>query len=305
MTNIDGKKRLKMNLHCHTSRSDGRVSENEALKIYSDAGYDAIAITDHWMYHPSSTYHGMQIVSGCEYSIYGDDPDDGSEVFFHIVGIGMDRDPDIPISLEDDPNICVYDRASIVCRMIQAVGGFALLAHPAWSLNTTEQVRKVGVFDGMEIYNSVSGFGSSSRPYSGLIADMLANQRIFYPVLAVDDTHFYAGDQCCAMIMIEEDAIKTMGLGDALRNRRFFSTQGPEIHLDYCGRGKVHLHCSPCKRITFLSNIRYRADSVIYGEHLTEADYTLKPEDGEFYVRAEVLDHNGQYAWSNLVIPPE
>ncbi|MDD4133553.1 MAG: hypothetical protein PHN46_00475 [Eubacteriales bacterium] len=40
---------LKINLHMHTSQSDGRLSPLEALKSYEDAGYDAVCLTDHRM----------------------------------------------------------------------------------------------------------------------------------------------------------------------------------------------------------------------------------------------------------------
>lgn len=40
---------LKINLHMHTSQSDGRLSPLEALKSYEDAGYDAVWLTDHRM----------------------------------------------------------------------------------------------------------------------------------------------------------------------------------------------------------------------------------------------------------------
>ena len=37
----------KGNLHMHTTRSDGKVTPEEAKKIYYQAGYDFIALTDH------------------------------------------------------------------------------------------------------------------------------------------------------------------------------------------------------------------------------------------------------------------
>ena len=42
-----GNNRMKINLHTHTTQSDGRRTPEEAAKIYKDAGYDAIALTDH------------------------------------------------------------------------------------------------------------------------------------------------------------------------------------------------------------------------------------------------------------------
>ena len=35
------------NLHAHTTRSDGRLSPEECLRLYRSLGYDIVALTDH------------------------------------------------------------------------------------------------------------------------------------------------------------------------------------------------------------------------------------------------------------------
>ena len=49
-----------------------------------------------------------------------------------------------------------------------ARAGVAVLAHPAWSPNTPEQFYQLGAYEATEIYNSVSAWGMSDRPYSGV-----------------------------------------------------------------------------------------------------------------------------------------
>ena len=61
---------LRGNLHMHTTRSDGRVSVEEAIARYERAGYDFIAVTDHWVRsEKGTTAGGMLLLSGCEYNI--------------------------------------------------------------------------------------------------------------------------------------------------------------------------------------------------------------------------------------------
>ena len=38
---------LKGALHCHTTKSDGKLTPDEVLKVYRDLGFDFIALTDH------------------------------------------------------------------------------------------------------------------------------------------------------------------------------------------------------------------------------------------------------------------
>ena len=81
---------LRGNLHMHTTRSDGRVSVEEAIARYERAGYDFIAVTDHWVRsEKGTTAGGMLLLSGCEYNI-GDTVQQG---VYHIVGVGMETAP--------------------------------------------------------------------------------------------------------------------------------------------------------------------------------------------------------------------
>ena len=44
-------KMLKGGLHCHTTRSDGRGTPEEVIRLHKDNGYDFLAITDHRKYN--------------------------------------------------------------------------------------------------------------------------------------------------------------------------------------------------------------------------------------------------------------
>ena len=61
-TDILGKKRMKLGLHIHTTESDGHKTPDEAAKIYKDAGYDAIALTDHWKVCEPTERSGLRII---------------------------------------------------------------------------------------------------------------------------------------------------------------------------------------------------------------------------------------------------
>lgn len=302
-TDITGKKRLKLGLHTHTTCSDGRKSPEEVLKLYADAGYDALALTDHWVYRPAGEAYGMQILSGCEYNMQGRETPDGIIETFHILGIGMEREPQIPqeytrVNTSDVP---IHQRVREAVAEIRAAGGLAVLAHPAWSLNTVAQIVAAGDYDATEIYNSVSECGMSDRPYSGLVVDMLGAQGIFMPLLATDDAHYYTGEQCRGITMVEADAVEELGVVGALHAGRFYATQGPEVHLQRVDADTVKLRCTPAVKIAFLSDIPWSAGRMVRGEGVTEAEYTIKHNLCERFVRVEVTDANGLTAWSNIL----
>ncbi len=298
-TDLSGKARLKINLHTHTTVSDGHRTPAEAAAVYRAAGYDAIALTDHWIFTPAGELGGLPIISGIEYNVQGPDRPGGITEVYHILGIGCDREPVVPRAWQYDDTPGVRDRARVILTAIREVGGLSVLAHPAWSLNTPEQLLAVDGFEATEIYNSVSDWGMSDRPYSGIILDQTAAAGQTVPLLATDDTHYYDGDHCRGFIAVEADAVAALGLCGAIRAERFYASMGPEVHLTRVSDTEVRLRCSPAVKIAFLSNAVWTAGRMVRGEGLTEATYTCKPH--ETYIRAEVTDSAGRVGYSNII----
>lgn len=285
---IFGNTLYKVGLHTHTNLSDGSVSPAQAAEIYRKAGFDAIAITDHWIYGAECELSGLKIISGCEYNL---GKSDTATDVMHIVGVGMKKDP--LLNRETSSRQEVIDS-------IKATGGIAILAHPAWSLNKPEDAKELSGIDTVEIYNSVSDVCQSSRPYSGYFVDLLANDGIAYPLVATDDTHYYNGeDETKSYIMVKSESNSTEDILSAIRRGDFYATQGPELHIRREG-DKIIADCSECTMIDFLSNSAWAPDKITRGSGLTHAEYTIK--EWEKWVRVEVRDEHGNYAWSNIIM---
>lgn len=284
---IFGNNRYKVGLHTHTSLSDGKCAPEEAARIYKAAGFDALAFTDHWVYGAETKIDGLTILSGCEYNLGESDTSDG---VIHIVGVGMKKDPEI-----------VREAATrqIVVDAIKAAGGVAIWAHPAWSLNSLRDTETVCGFDAVEIYNTVSNAGQSSRPYSGYFVDVLANNGIIYPLIATDDTHYYNGeDETKSYIMVKAESNSQADIISAILRKDFYATQGPQLHVKREG-DSISVDCSSCVMINFLSNIAWAPDRITKGKNLTHGEYRIK--SCEKWIRVEIVDEDGNYAWSNII----
>ncbi len=281
-----GKKRQKICLHMHTTLSDGLMSPSAATRLYKGAGYDAVALTDHWIYNCSGEMSGLKMISGAEYNIGGNDTLGG---VYHILGLFTELDPKVEKS----------DDAQTIIDKIHAAGGLAVLAHPAWSLNTPEMIMKLRDIDATEIYNAVSEVGESFRGDSSLIVDMLSVRGYTYPLLATDDAHFYYGrDNCKGYIMVESDSTDDAELKRAISEKRFYATQGPELHFWRDG-DTFFVKCSPVDHIYFASASAFCHRS-LHAEGLTSAEYRCKPDDK--FVRAFVISSDGKMAWSNVIL---
>jgi len=281
----NGNKWFKVGLHIHTSESDGRRSPDEAATLYRENGFDAIAITDHWKYGEEKTLGGLHILSGVEYNVGASDT---SDFVMHIVGVGMKYNPDTK----------GVKTAQDIVDKINAADGIAILAHPAWSLNRPTDIEKMHGFAALEIYNSVSDVAESFRPYSGIIADLLANDGYFLPLVATDDTHYYMGeDECKSYIMVNADSDSTDDILKAIKEENFYATQGPELHVKREGN-KIIVDSSECAKVVFASNAAWAPGRVLKG-NITHAEYEIKPF--EKWVRVEAFNETGKCAWSNII----
>ena len=285
-----GKKRYKVNLHMHTTRSDGKKTPDEALQIYRNQGYDAVALTDHWVYNEGNEDSELTVLSGAEYDnctigeVMLRDSLDG---IYHIVSIGTQTPPALEQGMHPQQLIDGIHKA----------GGIAILAHPAWSLNTPEQILALHDIDATEIYNSASAVYNSRRPDSSVIVDMIATRGCILPLLAADDTHRYVLDNCLSWIMVEAEDNSAASIIKAIKEQKFYATQGPEVHLSREGNEFV-VRCSPAVDVAFFSNFVWSRRGFT-GEALTEVRFT--PLEGETYVRAQVIDAEGRSAWTNII----
>lgn len=286
-----GNKRQRVNLHMHTTRSDGAHSPATALRIYRNEGYDAVALTDHWRFGEGGNDGGMTVLSGAEYNLDGQT---GGRGVFHILCIGAAREPEITGDLSSADPQQVIDA-------IHAAGGLAVLAHPAWSLNTPEQILRLHGFDATEIYNSVSGVHESRRPDSSLIIDQLGARGLLLPLIADDDTHYYDGDRCHAWIMVKAEDATPESLLPAIRRGDFYATEGPEVHIRVEGDEAV-ITCSPCREIAVFSDAVWVDKRMIEGENLQTVRVPVVKY--EHFVRARVTDADGRQAWTNCVPLP-
>lgn len=288
MTGEKGGVWLKGNLHMHTARSDGKMGYDEAIALYEREGYDFIAVTDHWVVsEKGETRGGMLLLSGCEYNV-GATVRDG---IYHIVAIGMQSDPGLE---RHDPSLDAQ-------RIIDAVhdrGGFAILAHPAWSLNSADETAKLSGLDGTEIFNTTSGFPLNVRPYAGIFVDQMASKGIYLPCIAADDAHQYTYDVFGGYLMLYAREKTHDAIMEALRAGDFYATEGPRLSVRREG-DFVTIACSPAERIIVYSDDVWNPERVFTGNDITEAVYRIGRQDS--YIRIEVMDAQGKRAYSSPV----
>ena len=287
-----GKTRIRLSLHATPDRGG---SADEIAAEYLDRGYDAISLTENWKYTPDCEIGGIKIISGCEYSVGG--LGEGEEAY-HILGIGMTSDPEVPSAWQNMKKTARAKACEIV-KMIQKRNGFAVVAYPAHNANDADRLLDLGDFDGLEIFNSETKYGVMCDGYAGKTADRLSGFGLSPVLIASNGLNCYEDEAFICSLMVEATDMDTDHILRSLRQGRFYSTEGPAIHIERVGADKVRVICSPAERIEFFSDLGQTSGKIIDGENLIEVSYVIK--EGERFVRAEVTDKNGLRAWTNTV----
>ena len=282
---ILGNNYVKLAFHLHTTLTDGQKTPEEVAKIYKADGFDAIALTDHWVYGKEQTLCGLPILSGCEYNLGGGDT---SVDVMHIVGVMTKYAPELDRK--------TATRQEVIDK-INAAGGIAIFAHPAWSVNTLEDAKALEGFTGVEIYNTTSEWGENLRAYSDYYVDMCANAGIYYGIMATDDAHRYIDDDRKCFLYVMCETPERDKILEAIKKGDYCASQGPILHVKRDGN-KLIVDTTPVSKIGTVSNAAWLPDRVIRGENLTHFEYEIRSI--EKWVRVEVTDNEGKKAWSNI-----
>jgi len=281
---------FKGNLHMHTTRSDGTRSPKDAVNTYREHGYDFVALTDHNLVgNESFLENNMLVLSGIEldYTLPGEE--------LHIVGIGIRKELESNLEYRYGPQHGI--------NQIRRFGGRAIIAHPAWSLNSLATLSGLQNVTAAEIYNSMSTAPRNClRADSSSLLDMAASHGHIFSHVAVDDAHFYEGEHCKSFVMVQAPSLTQVALLEALDNGRFYASQGPIIKQLSYDKHHISIACSPVSSIIFYSNLPWVTGRCRIGENLTESVYDLTTQEEESFVRCQIIDQSGNSAWTNPIV---
>jgi hypothetical protein len=279
------------NLHAHTTISDGDISPPDAVEFYRRAGYQILAITDHWHVADLTSEHDdFLLLPGAE--VNGGRPAQGT--LFDIVGLNLPWRGRLARTYTDPVQVAV-DR-------IRDAGGIAYIAHPYWSGLMAPDILPVQGCFALEVYNS--GCDTSiMRGYSSVHWDDVLTFGKDLGGLAVDDGHRRARDHGLGWTMIRAEELSVEAVMEALVKGRYYASTGPAIEDVRVEGDRIRVTTSPAASVALVSQPTWGGRVSAQGDGpLTEAEFR-RPRCR--YCRVEVTDPNGKIAWSNPILWPE
>ena len=203
----------KVNLHCHTVISDGKMTAEQLKRDYMAEGYSAVAFTDHDILIPHNDLTDDRFVAlnGLEYAIGSQSRIPGGKTC-HFCAVALEPDNFVQpcwhrekyrgcgcsrffrVRAQFDPNEPDYNRSysreciSDMMQKVRAAGFFVTYNHPAWSRETALEYLGYDGMHAMEICNFSCRTTGAVEYVPAIYDEMLrAGKRIF--CTATDDTH--------------------------------------------------------------------------------------------------------------------
>jgi hypothetical protein len=292
---------LRAALHTHTTNSDGELTPRSLARHYKRAGYDVVALTDHWHRSEAPSSPALVVLPGVELNCVLPGDRDG-----HVLGIGVDRSPS---ELEGERR----DLAA-TAEWIAGAGGVAYLAHPYWTGVRPGDLELPPTVTGIEVFNAGCEL-EVGRGLSSVHWDELLDDGRICPALVTDDSHHpgFDSDRAWTWLRAERTAESIL---DALRAGRYYGSTGPVIHDVELGDDALVVRCSPASSVTLLmgrtSGTAVHAGRLGYRHggdvlELSPDDWIVAtrldlPSTARF-ARLEVVDPTGRRAWTNPLWP--
>lgn len=307
---------LKAALHVHTSASDGELPPDAVVRQHAWAGFDVVAITDHWTLTSVPSTNHVVAIPGAELAV---DPIAKGR-FTEILAIGIDDIPEDPGGDRehwgsiDNYHFKTFPDLTAAAANITGQGGVAYVAHPYWSGLPPEVILETDGVTGMELFNS-SAERDNGRGDSSYVWDLAleTGKRLF--AIATDDAHYSGFDVGDAWTMVRASDRTTDAVVDALRRGRSYASAGPILSNVERDGSTVEVTCSPCSAVTLVSryelgwglraDARGRQEDACILERddrglIVRARFTPPVADLP-YLRVVVTDGAGRSAWTNPI----
>ncbi|GAB6187093.1 CehA/McbA family metallohydrolase [Thermopirellula anaerolimosa] len=284
---------FKAAFHVHTTTSDGDVDVPTRLSQYREAGYQVVAVTDHWKTNDLSGF--------------------GREDFLPIVGMEMHPRTgtggpahhfvalNIPHPFELDRNLPAQE---MIDRVI-AAGGRVVYAHPYWTAHNINEMLEVTGYVAVEVFNSGCEV-ENENGNSSVHWDQVLNAGRIVGGIGTDDLHNSRLINL-GWTMIKAPSLDVAAIMDAVERGAYYASAGPTIDDCRIEDGAVRIVTSPVRKVIFRYDGWGNGYVVRAGKDapLTTAQWKFAGARRQYrWVRVEVVDEAGNHAWTNPMAIP-
>ena len=298
----------KVNLNCRTNISDGQFMPEEIKELYKSQGYSAVAFSDkdRMLAHTELTDENFVALTAFEFTIT---EECGNETSLNAIALNPDlkelpcitKENGEPFDLKAPMN---NDEIRELIKAYKEHGFFIVCNHPRKSQAKCGKGTPYEEVDAIEIINYSSLCEGINEYNENFYEDVLkSGVRPFCIAADGNKNDFPFGyrncDSCGAYVMIQAEELSYEAIADALKNGRFYSTEGPQIYDMWYRSEVLYIRCSPVDKIIFESGTRREIHFAENGKLLNGQGiyFWVMPEHS--YARVTIIDEKGKKAFSN------
>ena len=308
---------LKCALHTHSTESDGDLPPAALARQYAAAGFDVLAITDHWRLTAPPPAAPLLMLPGAELTCDLGAP--GWTCDLLVYGISeIPADPggdrrNWLVNEEEHWEQRTFPGLAAGGRYAREQGGVAYLAHPYWTGMDAGPLLDGDHVSGVEVFNA-SAETECGRGDSSLIWDAALQAGRPLHCIATDDSHMPLFDIGLAWTWVKAAERSAGAVLQALREGHSYASAGPVLHEVHRDGNAVEVACSPCRAV-FLQQDREQGCGVVAGNRGRRSGRILAasesglitravieaPAAGPGYLRVRAVDAAGWSAWTNVL----
>lgn len=274
---------MKANFHTHAGTGPntcGAYDLEEVIKLYKEAEYDILTITNHDLYTDTSIYkekYNIGLINGFEYS-------------------------------QDSHMLCIGGKSLIKADHQTAInectdeGGFVIICHPNWQYKgywTGERINALTKYRGIEVHNSVitrlAGTGLAEDTW-----DYLLSRGKLVWGFGNDDFHRWF-DLNKSWTMIYAESNSEEDVKSAIEEGCFYLSTGLSIEEISLDNSTVKIKASENK--CYPKNYEYifigKNGEVLERQNSEYGEYKLS--GNEEYVRVKVMGEQGCALWTQPI----
>jgi hypothetical protein len=295
----------KGNTHTHTLNSDGDSTPDEVVRWYREHQYQFLVLTDH---NYLTSVEGLNALHGADEKflvIKGEEVTDEFEKKpIHINSLN-------PVSLvKPQGGTSVLNAMQRDVDAIRAARGVPHINHPNfhWAI-TADDLRQLNNNKLFEIYNGhpqVNNLGGGGVPGLEEMWDIvLSSGRLLYGI-AVDDAHVFkrpwdknASTPGHGWVYVRAESLSPNAIMTALEQGDFYASTGVELSDYETSPKQIKITIKETKYSKYRVQFIGRGGNILKDLTTNPAVYAVQGNEG--YVRAKVLESNGQFAWTQPV----
>jgi hypothetical protein len=305
-TQPPARKWYKGNTHTHTLNSDGDSTPDEVVRWYREHGYQFLVLTDH---NHLTQVDSLNALFGADEKflvIRGEEVTDRfGEKSIHVNGLNVAR------LVEPQGGTSVLDTIQRNVDAVRGAQGVPHINHPnfSWAITAEElkQVRNNRLFEIFNGHPLVNNQGGGGIPGLEEVWDyVLSSGQLVYGI-AVDDAHNFKRpwDRLAAQpgqgwVMVRAESLSAASILTALEQGDFYASTGVTLQDYSVDDRRMTITIAPDPMAKYRVQFIGRGGKILKEAIASPATYEFAGTEG--YVRAKIIDSNGDIAWTQPIV---